>query len=519
MNKSESLRRQPGNHFSSGILCVLICLSVIGCHKEPLILSHTQVNRDWGGAILFRGGGTQFLLLVLRGQSNTPNEYDTPNEPDHGLFSLVGTAGGGTNGKCEAGVGFSAVDTYGKKVDSSFQFERNVRRITSCTLDEAPLDVSDCNTVVLIPRGNRFIAKKLTCNSLISPNLLGSFLDNDPRITALIEAEAAKEKALLAKCLLVIEDDDVQRACFSPDGKQLATASLGIRVIERTGNRTVISRLPRKDNQVTILNASTGQETQTLKGHTKWVTCIVFSADGKQLVSGSHDKTVKIWNAHTGEETQTLKGHTKGVICVALSPDGKQLASASRDGTVKTWNANTGQQIHTFDDPTEAAHCVSFSPDGKQLVTGGDNGNVTYWDAITGQKKVTLRVGKFNGGFDEVRSVSFSPDGAHLAVATGGYQSQLVAVTSGDVIHTLQGAGPMGQIRFSPDGKSLATGGFEGDVVLWDVKSGKEVRRFKRHHTSVGDICFSPDGKWLASAGGTLHRWDMEVFESASPHD
>ena len=66
-------------------------------------------------------------------------------------------------------------------------------------------------------------------------------------------------------------------------------------------------------------------------------TSIVFSPDGRVLVSGSYDRTIRLWNIATGEQLGTLDGHTYSITSVAVSPDGSTIASGSFDGTVLLW--------------------------------------------------------------------------------------------------------------------------------------------------------------------------------------
>ena len=83
-----------------------------------------------------------------------------------------------------------------------------------------------------------------------------------------------------------------------------------------------------------------------LHGHTDCVASVAFSPDGKQIISGSHDKVIYIWNAETGEAvTMPLAGHTNAVTTVAVSPDNKHIISGSWDKTIRIWDLQTGKVV------------------------------------------------------------------------------------------------------------------------------------------------------------------------------
>ena len=114
-----------------------------------------------------------------------------------------------------------------------------------------------------------------------------------------------------------------------------------------------------------VWDATSGQETLTLKGHTHYVTTVAFNPDGKRLASASWDQTVKVWDATSGRETLTLKlrsVRSDPVSSVAFSPDGKRLASTSyfHNKTVKVWDATSGQESLTLEGHTSPGSSVAL---------------------------------------------------------------------------------------------------------------------------------------------------------------
>lgn len=171
--------------------------------------------------------------------------------------------------------------------------------------------------------------------------------------------DAATGQVLLT---LTGHEDRVNSVSFSPDGTRLATASY--------------------DNTVKVWNASTGQELLTLNVVDSFdqASSVCFSPNGTRLACGTYRK-VRVWDATTGEETHILSGHTTRVRSVVFSPDGTRLASGSTDQTLKVWDSATGQEVFTLGGHTDTVWAVAFSPDGTQLASGSFDGTVKLWDA------------------------------------------------------------------------------------------------------------------------------------------
>lgn len=282
-------------------------------------------------------------------------------------------------------------------------------------------------------------------------------------------------------------------------------------------------------------------ETFVQLGHSEVINSIALSPDGKYLLSGSNDKTLKLWEVSTGREIRTLIGHTQEVMSVAFSPDGKHAVSSDDHSTsmdnennILLWNIEKGVVVKKIPIRRKEGKewergytpSVVFSPDGRHIAAGVSISNENFiiiYDLETGRS-----VKEFSGGPEHFPTyIAFSPDGNYLVSGSGGLFAdiskdnavRLWDVKTGKEIKRFIGhtKGIM-SVAFSPDGGYLASGSRDETVILWNIKSGKKERIFN-NHGPYASIAFSPDGKYLVSAAfSDIKLWNVTTGQNIFTH-
>lgn len=300
---------------------------------------------------------------------------------------------------------------------------------------------------------------------------------------------------------------NIRYVAFGPDGKTLVSCADGIRVWN-AGSGKLIPRFPKELQSYSI----------------------ALSPDGKELAvcvptDKPAGKPIAIYEYATGRLLRRF-GEVETPVELLFSPDGKVLAASdwSRHRDIELWEPLVGRRLHILKGHTKNLWCKAFSADSKTLVSGSDDKTIRFWDVATGKE---VRQIKHKQG---IGKIALSPDGKFLASidtifhrdpefhsgywdhdnhvriwdAANGRELRRLAMPAVEPIDGFE------YLQFSPDGKTLLTGGRDGILRIWDAESGREVGQFPGFAGCPGPFAFAPDKKTLAvvDGGSTIRLLD-----------
>jgi WD40 repeat protein/uncharacterized caspase-like protein len=352
----------------------------------------------------------------------------------------------------------------------------------------------------------------------------------------------------------------------SPDGKLLAS-------FRPTNNVLTILETPSGKQLRTLTPASGGGVVERAS----------FSANGALLVvsygpspdqlsrpmsgaqSATNENVVKIWDVASGHELHTLTQGIGGAFEAGFSADGRVLATLGSMGQVSLWDTASGSRLRDLtSSPMDSMSKMGSAPNMPNMGSIADlakmgamkPGAMPNLADLTSM--ITNTMGAMSAGTlgHTVTSLAFSPDGRTIAI--GGVESKsnfdaillgagaannskkkrepardpqdfmkemkfeaigqvvLWDVASGRQLGGLKGHGKgVTQVTFSRDGRLLASSSSDNTIRIWDVVTQRELRTMTGHTANIDSLDFSPDGKLLASAGGDggTFLWDTTTGE------
>ena len=287
---------------------------------------------------------------------------------------------------------------------------------------------------------------------------------------------------------------------FSADGKTVASACPGRHVIVGGGED---SRKEKSNANVKLWGLPTGNVLWHLDPGVTPSFVMLWTPDGKSLITSGPENTLKVWDVATRNERLVLKGHESRVEDATLSPDGKLLAADSGE-TARLWDLTDGKELALFPEHSNMGGDLQFSPDGKTLAVFLKDHSLCLWDVPTRKPRLRLRAARSVG--DHCR---FSPDGRTLATWSrwdGDEAVRLWDPATGDVRAVLSERDGIRGVIFAPDGRTLATVCADRTIKLWDPITGQEWLTLRGCLHEIQRLVFSPDSKTLAvgTAAGTV---------------
>ena len=228
---------------------------------------------------------------------------------------------------------------------------------------------------------------------------------------------------------------------------------------------------------------------------------------------------------YSSSNLDVLYGHSKKVTCVAESPDGKWIASGAEDNSIRIWDGTNYQLVDRFL-VDEAVTCVRFSPDSKWVAVA-DRSNVATFFKLDG--KDVRKLGPFDR---DVTALEYFADGKRVVVGSSAADSyrvgadrenressepfcRIVDLDSGNAVQELAGAtADITAISISGDSKTVAVASRDGMVRLWNLGEEKfELRHeLECRSESVNDCDLSQDGGLLATCDddASVILWNAE---------
>ncbi|MFQ3618173.1 MAG: tetratricopeptide repeat protein [Cyanobacteriota bacterium] len=269
---------------------------------------------------------------------------------------------------------------------------------------------------------------------------------------------------------------------------------------------------PEDEPAATILTPQNAQSEiwqciHPLEPHHDEVTGLLFSANGKSLISASKDGSIKLWNPLKGTLLCTLETGSSAIATIALSTNGEMLASVSDTPELKIWDLKTGTFLKKLAPQLSAIAALAFHPHQPILIVASENGSITFWD---------LRSGKLVKGLNwqktSISALKISPDGRTLAIASGDGSLVLWNLSLNRPMRTLDWhCGGISSMAFTADDSRLVLGCQDHHLRIWDQVGDRLSVILAGHEAAITSVSTGHSRATVASGSGdrTVRLWNV----------
>lgn len=248
----------------------------------------------------------------------------------------------------------------------------------------------------------------------------------------------------------------------------------------------------------------------SLRGDSQAIEEVEFGGDGKQLITGNQAGAAMVWDTASGRE---IGKHPYSGKCDQINTAGNRATTSV--ATLEEASSDTNDRQIQLPLSASAFECVAVSPDHRHLFVrdkafpaGSDEVHYLL-DARNGRKILSIRQSNITG-------VAFSPDGKRF-VTLESWTLRVWDVNTGGLLLSIQEKGLVfaNHVKFSPNGRLVATYGFASVARLWNSETGKQAAALNGHSARINGLAFAADGSILATASDdkTVRLWDTDTGE------
>lgn len=293
---------------------------------------------------------------------------------------------------------------------------------------------------------------------------------------------------------------DVQDIAISPDMKLMAIGGSG------TFKALYVYSQEDKNNVKQLYSGTYG------------VNAVTFSPDSKAIAYGTEEGMIYLLNTENFKRISSFSidkenSHKSAIRKILFSKDGRYLVSSSGDINIKIWDVATGRLINSFNEHKNSITDFEISPSSDFIISSAIENDFKYWDL-----NVCKSEKKFNFGAKMAHSIDISSDTAFFATASADNIIRIFDYHNGRLLKALKGHTLLSKyVKISPDSKYILSASSEkvdnkylSEAILWDAATGKMIKKLETEG-SINSICFSPDSKQIVIADWKPFVYDIDL--------
>lgn len=255
--------------------------------------------------------------------------------------------------------------------------------------------------------------------------------------------------------------------------KNVAQRTYGLKYNQDGSLLAAASGTPGQVGEVKLFQPADGSLVKDLGTMSDVAFDVAFNPAGDKLAACAADRSIRVWDVASGKQDLLIEDHADWVMALAWSRDGKLLVSGSRDKTSKVFDAKTGDAVITYPGHNDSVFGVAFSADGKSVFSSGGDKKIHNWNVADAKK-----TGEMGGFGNDVYELSLIGD--HLFACSADKTARLFDPAKRSQTRQFTGhADWVYALAYHEPSKRLATGGFDGEVRIWNAEDGKSLVAFK----------------------------------------